>query len=165
MSIFDDITGSKIGKAVFDPLNATGLFGGEDPETPGAAQTRGMAEGRALGSELMADPDLTESREGYKAQQKLTGPDKDIINQRASKEVEKMRYKGAKMSPMQQVEAQRKLAHDQGIQSFKQDQVKARNIYELDLKEAKFMGQMAMGGALAAVSAVEEKDKGFLNLG
>ena len=155
----------KLGKAVFDPLNASGLFGGDDPETGAAAQQRGMAEGRALGKELMSDPALTESRAGYKAQQKLTGPDKDMINLKASKGVEQMRYKGAKLSPIQQVEAQRKLSYDQGAQSFKEDQVKARNIYEMDLKEAKFMGQMAMGGALAAVSGVEQKDKGFLNLG
>ncbi len=130
------------------------LFGGAGKMD--TAMDKGMERGKALGTELMSDPELQESRGQLKGQLSLSGPNKDLINQQASKKVEQMRYKGAKLSPIQQVEAQRKLASDQGAQGFMEDQQKAKDIYNLDLQKAKFLGQMSMSGALAATSSLEQ---------
>lgn len=123
------------------------------------AMSQGMEKGKALGSELMSDPDLLESRGQLKEQLALTGPSRDLINQQASKGVEQMRYKGAKLSPMQQVEAQRKLSSDIGAQKFMEDQQKAKDIYNVDLQKAKFLGQMSMTGALAATAGVKSSEE------
>lgn len=117
----------------------------------------GMAKGRALGESIMSDPALEKSRAGLKENMALTGPNKDLINQKASKQVANMRYKGSKMSPQQEIEAQRKLSSDIGAQSFMEDRDKAEGLYKMDLDKAKFLGGMSMAGGQMALSQQEQK--------
>jgi len=140
------------------------VFGGKEEDPSSQFQnsmTAGMAQGKALGQEIMSDPDLVASRDQIKAQNQLTGPNRDVINQQASKQVANMRYKGSKMSPQQELEAQRKLSSDIGAQKFVEDQTKAQNMYDIDLGKAKFLGSMSMAGAQMALSQQEQK-KGAL---
>ncbi len=135
-----------------------GMFGSSDSgDTTGPTMESGMASGKALGTEIMSDPDLVASRDNLKGQLALTGPNKDLINQQASKQVANMRYKGSKMSPQQELEAQRKLSSDIGAQSFMEDQEKAQDLYKMDLDKAKFLGGMSMAGGQMALSQQEQK--------
>lgn len=145
---------------VFDALGI-----GEEKEDPNKqvndTMKGGMAEGKALGESLMADPDLVKSRQGMRDNLALTGPNKDVLNQQASKQVANMRYKGSKMSHQQQLEAQRKLSSDIGAQKFTEDQEKAQGMYDMDLNKAKFIGGMSIGGAQMALAQMKEKKTGL----
>ena len=144
------------------------LKGGSDKDggTAGlnSSMDSGMAKGRALGESIMSDPDLEKSRAGMKQNMALTGPNKDLINQKASKQVANMRYKGSKMSPQQELEAQRKLSSDIGAQSFMEDRDKAEGLYKMDLDKAKFLGGMSMAGGQMAISQQEQKKGGLSSM-
>lgn len=135
--------------------------GGGGGGTTGPSMQSGMASGKALGESIMSDPDLVQSRAAQKANLATTGPNKDVINQQASKQVANMRYKGSKMSPQQELEAQRKLSSDIGAQEYMEDRQKTGDLYKMDLDKAKFLGGMSMAGGQMAISQQEQK-KGSL---